>query len=223
MKIDRATLAGALGGVFAVISWGVSFALVRAGTNQGLHAVDFVFLRYGVAGLFAATALPFCWRAVAKIGIWKGLALTAAAGPVFFFLGSSGFAYAPLAHGAIIQPSTVAIGGLLLGASIFGERLTIRKLMGVAGIVAGILLVGSSSLIAGNENTWIGDLLFAAAGSFWLVFTLLVRLWRVDPVAGTILVNVTSAVAVLPGYLTFAQFDRLAVMSVASLASQTLV
>ncbi|MGM4932849.1 DMT family transporter [Tardiphaga sp. 1201_B9_N1_1] len=223
MNIDRTILAGALGGLFAVMSWGASFALVRAGTNQGLHAVDFVFLRYGVAGLIAAPALVFLWRDVRRIGFWKGLALTAAAGPIFFFLGSSGFVYAPLAHGAIIQPSTVAIGGLLLGAFLFGETLTVRKLSGVAAIIAGIMLVGGSSLMIGNGQTWIGDLLFAAAGSFWLMFTLLVRRWRIDPIAGTILVSVASATIVVPYYLVFVRPDRLAAIPMVSIATQVLV
>jgi drug/metabolite transporter (DMT)-like permease len=182
-----------------------------------------VLLRYGVAGLFAAPTLVFLWRDVRRIGCWKGLALTAAAGPIFFFLGSSGFVYAPLAHGAIIQPSTVAIGGLLLGALLFGETLTVRKLFGVAAIIAGIMLVGGSSLMIGNGPTWIGDLLFAAAGSLWLMFTILIRRWRIDPIAGTILVSVASAAIVVVYYLVFVQSDRLAAIPMASIATQILV
>ena len=214
------TITGALGGLFAVFSWGASFALVRAGTTQGLHAFDFILLRYGTAGLLALPLLVYAWRDVARIGLWRGVALALAAGPLFFLLGSSGFVYAPLAHGAIIQPSTVAIGGLLLGASLFGESLTARKLMGVAGILAGIALVGGSSLIAGNDKTWIGDLLFTGAGLLWLIFTLLVRQWQVEPIAGTILVNVASALVVVPLYVLTADHQRLAMLPLGSLVSQ---
>ena len=212
-----------LGGLVAILSWGASFGLVRAGTLEGLTPADFVLLRFGLPALLTAPLVFVRRESLIAIGPWKGVTLTLVAGPAFVLLSAAGFAYAPLAHGAVVQPSTVAIGGMLAGTFLFREPLTARKALGTGMVFGGILLVGGSALATGTGSSWIGDLLFAAAGALWVAFTLLVRRWRIDPLAGTIVVSLLSAVFVIPIYGLWIGPARLLALSAPTLVAQILV
>ena len=64
--------------------------------------------------------------------------LTLLAGPLFILIGSTGFRFAPLAHGAVVQPAALTLGGVLLGAWVLKDRLTPMRLAGAAVILAGL-------------------------------------------------------------------------------------
>lgn len=217
------TLAGLLGGLVAALSWGGYLALMRAGVKSGLAGPDFLILRFGVAAVLTAPLLVWRWPQVRAIGPGRALALALAAGPLFVLVGSTGFAFAPLSHGAVVQPATVAVGGLILGTLLLGEAMTARKALGAGAVIAGVLLVGGAALTTGEAGAWIGDLLFAAAGGLWLVFTVLLRRWRIDPLAGAAVVNAISGAVVLPAYLLAVGPDRLAALPPGTLALQAFV
>ncbi len=55
-------------------------------------------------------------------GVWgRSVALPLFAGPLFIARGESGYAYAPLAHGAVIQPAALTLGAMAAPRPIFGE------------------------------------------------------------------------------------------------------
>ena len=216
-------LVGAAGGLLAVLSWGGYLALVRAGVSEGVIAADFMVFRYGVAGLLTLPVLLWRREAVGRIGATRGLALSLAAGPVFLLFSVTGFHFAPLAHGSLIQPSVVTVGGLLLGAALLGERLTGRRIAGALLVLLGIGCVGGPGIAAGEGVAWIGDLCFVIAGGFWLTFTLLVRHWHIEALAGTAIVNGSSAAFVLPYYGFAVGFERLFALPLSTLVLQSLV
>lgn len=91
-------------GLFAAVIWGGYLAVTRQGIDAGLTAADLAFLRYATAGLLL---LPWFIShqplRLAGIGWPKGILLAVLAEPPFVLVGASGFAFAPLAHAAVIQ------------------------------------------------------------------------------------------------------------------------
>ena len=221
-------LLGVGAGLAAVAMWGAYLAFARAGVNDGLGSFDFVALRYATAG---AIMLPWLlWRGglgrgglrdLAGVGWGRGAALALAAGPLFIALGVGGYAFAPLAHGAVIQPATLTVAGAALAWALLGERLGRHQVLGSAVILTGALAIARPGGAGGDA--WVGDLMFVGAGLMFVAFTLLVRRWGVGPLPATAAVSVISAAAAVPAYLLLGEPSRLLALPTATLLTQVVV
>jgi drug/metabolite transporter (DMT)-like permease len=218
------SLKGILAGLVAVSMWAGYLAFAKAGVKAGLTPADFVFLRYATAGL---VMLPWIVRhdpkTLAGVGWARGIILALLAGPIFIFLGVGGYVFAPLSHGAVIQPSTITLGSMLAAALVLGERLTINKLTGVAVIMAGLAAIASAKSGATGAQAWIGDLLFVGAGLLWVGFTLLLRRWSIGGLQATAAVSVLSAIVVIPIFSLVSGFDRILALDPTMLITQIIV
>ena len=151
-------------GAAAALIWGLYLALARQGVSSGLSPVDIAAFRYIPAGLVMA---PWLWlkrREIAAIGWRRALVLTALAGPLFILLGVGGYRYAPLAHGAVIQPAIVTSLSMVLAAIVLGEKPGPSRILGVAFILAGIAVIAGPGLWRVTDMTPLGDAMFAGAG-----------------------------------------------------------
>ena len=211
-------------GLAAVAMWGSYLAFARAGVNAGLTPFDFVALRYATAG---AIMLPWLLmhgiRDLAGVGWRRGSLLALAAGPLFIALGVGGYLFAPLAHGAVIQPATITVGGALLAWGLLGERLSANQIAGGLLIVAGVAVIASAGGANVPAGAWRGDGLFVAAGLMWVAFTLMVRRWQIAPVAATAIVSVLSAGVAVPLYLAFSTPANLLALPLPTLLTQVVV
>lgn len=198
-------------GLGAVLIWGAYMALARAGVSGGLTGFDFAFIRYAVAGV---VMLPWLLRhkplQLAGIGWRRSMALVLCAGPIFIAVGVGGYAYAPLAHGAVVQPATIVVSTALFAWWMLGDRPTRERLVGMVLIVVGLCLISGPSLWVGDTQTLIGDAMFVGAGLLWAMFTVLAKRWQVSAMAVTAVLSVLSAVLVLPLYAATQDFSRLA-------------
>ena len=93
-------------------------------------------------------------------------------GPLQAIVSYSGFTTAPLGHGAVIHPGAAALGGLVLAYLVLGEPLTGARIMGVAAIILGLVVLAGEAVTAIRGNALTGDLLFATAGFMWAAFTI---------------------------------------------------
>ena len=217
--------AGYLFGMTMALGAATSFAVARAGALRGLAPEDMILARAVVAGL---VMLPFLVRwglpTLAGIGWRRGLALLLTGGPLFAFLQTGGYAFAPLAHGAVIAPSTVTILSTIGAVVLLGERLTSWHVAGGLTVIAGVVLVSWHGFAgsAVTDTTWIGDLMFVTSSLLWAGFTILMRKWRLDPIRATAVVAVLTSVIVVPGYLTFRGIDRLMALPADALLAQGL-
>jgi drug/metabolite transporter (DMT)-like permease len=192
-----------LSAVFAVM--GGQFAVGKLGLAAGLTAYDLVALRY----VFAAVALaPVLftrgWRGAAGVGWGRALLLAVIAGSPYSLLMFGALNYVPSAHGAMIVPGITVVVSTVLGALWLGERHPLKRYVGAALVLVGIVLTGAHSLHghAGPPNAWLGDLMFLAAGLAWALFTLLVKRWKLDPLAATAALSLASLLY-LPVYFAF--------------------
>jgi len=213
---------GTLYGLAAALIWGGYLAVTNRGIGGGLGAMDLAFLRYAVAAL---VLLPVWLRneplTFGGLGWAKGLTLALLAGPPFVIIGAAGFAFAPLAHGAVIQLGTATILGAVLAAFLAREPLSGRQIAALAVVVAGLAMSAGPDILTGEPGVWRGDILFFAAGAMWALITVLQRRWRIDPMAATASVSVISGLIYTPLYLAgpgLVAFAPLPLTSIACLA-----
>lgn len=223
-RADRDDRWGYANGLCMATGAALAFAVARAGIVGGLGPEELVLMRFGVAGLLLA---PFLVRwgiaDLAGIGWRRGLVLLVLGGPLFAVLQIGGYRFAPLAHGAVIAPSTVTILSTIAAAGFLGERLSRAHLAGAGLVLAGILALGWEGLASGGGQAWIGDLLFFSSSVLWAGFTVLLRHWRLEALRATAIVSVLSLVVTVPGYLALKGFDHLALLPLGPLALQGLV
>lgn len=216
---------GLLCGATMALGASLSFTAARAGILGGLLAVDMIFARFIVAGLIMLPLLVrFGVRDLAGIGWRRALMLTFLGGAPFALLQTGGYGFAPLAHGAVIAPSTVTIVSTIGAALFLRERLSRNHLVGAAIVLGGIVLVGWDGLVQpSDERAWLGDLMFFVSSVLWAGFTLLLRHWRVPALRATAVVSVLSCLVATPVYLTAMGTAHLQALPLGSLAFQGLV
>lgn len=203
----------------------VAFAAARAGILGGLQAIDLIFARYVVAGLIMLPLLTrFGLRDLAGIGLRRSLVLTVLGGTPFAILQTGGYAFAPLAHGAVVAPATVTIVSTIGAALFLHERLGRDHLWGAAVVLVGIVLIGWDGLTQpAGERAWLGDLSFFTSSVLWAGFTLLLRYWRLPPARACASVAVLSGLITTPLYLLLSSPAHLQALPLGTLAFQGLV
>jgi drug/metabolite transporter (DMT)-like permease len=217
---------GFLSGAAMALGASLSFAAARAGIVGGLSVADLIFARYLMAG---AVMLPVLLRSglpeLGGIGLRHGLILTALGGAPMALLQTGGYGFAPLAHGAVIAPSTVTIVSTIGAAFFLRERLGRDHLAGAVIVLAGVGLIGWDGIAAAHDSkgAWVGDLLFFLSSVLWAGFTLLLRHWRLSALRAAAVVAVLSCGFTTPVYLLWAGAEHLAALPVATLAFQGLV
>lgn len=215
---------GLMLGLLAATIWGCYIAMTNHGMRLGLTAADLAFIRYSTSGLLLLPwLLGHSPATLARIGWRKGAVLAILAGPPFVLVGASGFLFAPLAHSAVIQLGSVALVGVILSASMLGERVTRRGIAGLVTVVLGLAIIAGPGLLEGGSSVWKGDLLFLGAGSMWALFTVLQRRWRINPIAATAVVSVLSGLVYAPLYFMWIGAGAILSKGWAVLATQVLV
>lgn len=217
---------GVIFGASAAIIWGSQLVMARAGAAAGLDGFDVAALRGGAAGL---AMLPWL-LARKRYGngpeqcSWPhALGLAAAAGPLFMIASMAGFRYAPLPHGAVLQPSTMVLASMFLSALLLGERLRARRLLGAGVIVLGLALIAGPAILQGDRTTPIGDALFMIAGALFATYSVLSRRWNVSPMHATGSVTVIAGALFLPPYLALHGLGNLLALPWGMLVAQILV
>ncbi|RZK51548.1 MAG: DMT family transporter, partial [Hymenobacter sp.] len=169
--------------------WGTSFILMKKGL------VVFSALELGAARVSVAAALlllPFAVREVGRVerSRLKWLALSGTVGtllPAFLFA----YAETRLASGlAGVLNALTAVFVLLVGALLFGQRLTGLRVLGIAlgllGTVVLMLLGGSGDAGAAAGSAWYGLYIVAATVGYGLSVNVIKhRLHTMTPVAVT--------------------------------------
>jgi len=206
----NAKLIAILCGVGAAACWGVGLVTARHGIAIGLSPADLAFHRFMWSGLIM---LPFAWRwglgDVGGIGWRVGIVLMILGGPGLSILSHAGFILAPLGHGAVIQPSTATLGGLLLATLVLREHPSRARVAGAFVIVGGLVLMGVDALINIGTHALGGDVAFVAAGMCWATMLTILRLRNIDSVRATVIISVLSLLIYAPLHALLFGFDNM--------------
>ena len=205
--LKSSTALGVACGVGAALCWALGFVAARQGVYAGLSPLVMALHRYVWPGL---ALLPFLaadgFTDLGGIGWRRGFTLALFGGLPLALLSYLGYLFVPLGHGAIIQPSCAALGGLVLARLVLKEALPARRVAGALAIVLGLCIIGAEALQTIGAHGVGGDLLFVAAGSFFAIFGMLVRMWGIAAMRA---VTVTSVLSLLGLPILLFKFDNL--------------
>lgn len=211
---------GILAAIITVFIWTAFIVIGRASVRGVLAPFDIALLRIvgasavllplgawlvrrdrrqsGAAGGGASSSFfglsPLGRRVTALCGVFGGFGYAA--------LVYSGFFYAPAAHASVLIPGTLPLWTALFAVILLRERLNRFRLLGLACIAGGGLLVGGDSLLGAfrGQELWKGDLLFVLAAMSWAAYSVLARLHALNAVRVTTAVTVFAFFTYLPAY-----------------------
>jgi len=189
----HSTALGVACGAGAALFWALGFVAARQGVTSGLSPLVIALHRIAWPGL---ALLPLVaknnFADLRVIGFPRAAALAVFGGLPLALLSYVGYVLVPLGHGAVIQPSCAALGGLVLARLVLKEPLPPRRILGAAAIVAGLLVIGAEAVQTIGAQGLFGDFLFVAAGSFFAVFGVLLRRWRIGAIRAAAVTSVLS-------------------------------
>lgn len=191
--IKHAAAWGVICGAGSALFWAFGFVAARHGVLAGVSPLVLALHRFIWPGLALIPVLAADGLGdLGGIGWRRGFAITVFGGLPLALWSYFGYVFVPLGHGAIIQPSCAALGGLVLASLVLKEPLPRRRIVGALAIVLGLIVIGAEALTTIGTHGIVGDFLFVAAGSFFAIFGTLLRLWHIPPMRA---VSVTSVLS----------------------------
>jgi drug/metabolite transporter (DMT)-like permease len=198
LPVKHATAWGVACGSGAALCWALGFVAARQGVTVGLSPLVLALHRYIWPGLaLVPVVVANGFGDLGGVGWRRGIAITVFGGLPLALWSYFGYVYVPLGHGAIIQPSCAALGGLVLARFILKEPLPPRRIVGAVAMLGGLAVIGAEALRSMGPQAFLGDMMFVAAGSFFAVFGMLLRLWRI-PALPAVAVTSMLSLAGLP-------------------------
>ena len=179
------------------------FVLSRYGLQDAFSAADLAFFRYASGLFLLPIVLANNPARLGGIGWPRGLFLAVFGGVPFGILLVGGLAYAPVSHGGVFAPGTVPMLTALLSWLILGDRFSRARVGGLALVLLGLVILGGGGFFESVPGAWRGDLMFIVSAVFWAIFTVALRVWKIDPVLGLAVVAVLNAVVYTPIYFLF--------------------
>jgi len=209
---------GLLAAIITVSIWSAFIVIARASASGHLLPLDIAWARIMGASL---VLLPWAWwlsrrhRAgghngsflgfsplpfgtTVRVGFFGGLA--------YALLAYSGFFFAPAAHGSVLMPGFLPVWTSLLALVLLGERLHGNRLMGLALIISGGMLVGGSSLLHAFDggSLWLGDVLFLSASFCWSTYSVISRRLNLQAIPATMAITCFAFFSFVPLYTLLA-------------------
>lgn len=211
-------VAASIGALYTVFArWGIA---------RGMASPDLTALRFGTAGLVTLPVLALAlWRdARALLARWPVWLLVAAlAGTPFGLLMFGALQWAPASHAAVFPFAAMSVMGMLLSTWVLGDALTARRLVGIATVLCGLVILSGVTASTFDLRALLGDLMFIAAGSLWAGFGILLRRHRLDPLLATAVISFSALVTYVPAYLMLGGGARLLATPSAVLLTEVLV
>jgi drug/metabolite transporter (DMT)-like permease len=195
---------GLLVGLCAASIGAIYTVFARYGIQHGMTPWDLTFLRFAVAGLLTLpiffTVKPAQWANMQiQWRIWLAIALLA--GPLFGLLMFGALYLAPASHAAVFPFAAMSIMGLVMASTFLGDVLTARKGLGIAVVIAGLLVLAGLSVSSLQGKALLGDALFVIAGTFWAGFGILLRKYKLPPLLATAVISLFALLTYVPVYL----------------------
>ena len=208
---------GLLAAVITVSIWSAFIVIARASASGHLLPLDIAWARIMGASI---VLLPWAWwlnrqtpdrpsgsfgglsplpfRTTVIVGLFGGLS--------YSMFAYSGFFFAPAAHGSVLMPGFLPVWTSLLALALLGERLHGNRLMGLALIISGGMLVGGSSMLHAFDggSLWLGDVLFLCASFCWSTYSVMSRRLNLQAIPATIAITCFAFFSFVPLYTVLA-------------------
>lgn len=204
---ERSQLAKGIAVGLVAASIGALYTVyARWGIAHGLTSPDLTVLRYGVAGVLMLPVLALAWQRdnaqfTSRWRVWLWVALLA--GTPFGLLMFGALQFAPPSHAAVFPFTAMSVMGMVLGAWVLGDRMTMRRVAGISIVLTGLVLVSGVEASSLSWRASIGDAMFVAAGTLWAGFGIVLRKHRLDPLLATAVISISALLTYVPAYAWF--------------------
>jgi len=153
-------LAASIGALYSVFA--------RGGIAHGLQSPDLSALCFDVAGVLMLPVLALVWRCArthlsARGRVW--LLVSLLAGTPFGLPMFGALQFAPPSHAAVFPFTAMSVMGMVLGAVMLGDKLTARRVAGIAVVLTGWVLVSGLEAASLTLRAAVGDAMFLATGT----------------------------------------------------------
>ncbi len=212
IPLDPRLLRGLGVGLVAASIGALYTVFARWGIGHGMDSSDMTFLRFAVAGIVTLPVLALALRrdAGAFLSRWRAwLAVSLLAGPLFGLLMFTALQWAPASHAAVFPFTAMSVMGTLMSVAFLGDRLTLRKVIGIGIVVTGLLILSGLDIRTLSGKALLGDALFIAAGTLWTGFGIVMRKNKLDPLLTTAVISFAALVTYVPVYLGVVGLERL--------------
>ena len=226
MTADRRLLQGIAVGLVAASIGALYTVFARWGIGHGMESTDMTFLRFAVAGVVTLPVLArVVWLDTASLLFkWRAwLAVSLLAGPLFGLLMFTALQWAPASHAAVFPFTAMSVMGTVMSAMFLADRLTLRKISGIAIVITGLVILSGLELASMSGQALVGDVLFVAAGTLWAGFGIVMRKNQLNPLTATSVISFAALVTYVPLYLGWVGLDRLLTTAPAVLWTELLI
>jgi drug/metabolite transporter (DMT)-like permease len=191
---------GVLWAWLTVAIWGAWPAFTRLSVIDALTPHDLVALRYAIGGLILLPILIKNADRIPRSGWREGVVLAICQGAPLALLVTIGVQYAPASHMGALSPGVLPLFAAILGFLFFNERLSRARIVGLALILVGALVMAGFSLSTFSSGVWRGDILFVCAGFMGSIYAVRMRRSGLSAMQGAALIGVYSMIFYLPVY-----------------------
>jgi drug/metabolite transporter (DMT)-like permease len=197
------TVRSGYGSAAAVVLLWAGFVIVgRIGGKSALSGYDVTAIRFATASIVLAPVALRMRRA--ELLSVRMLALALTGGLFYSLLVYWGFKHAPATHAAILLPGLLPLNAALIAWLLTGEAIPRGRWLGLAGILAGLVLMGLHNHMSGvGRDVLLGDVLLAGSSVMYALYSVLARKWRIGPLPAATGLSLGTAAIYLPIYVVF--------------------
>ncbi|NVJ90324.1 MAG: DMT family transporter [Methylocystaceae bacterium] len=188
---------GLLWAVTAVFIWSCSFVLLRFGITTNLNAYDLTALRFGTAAVCLCPIIIKKGFSFSRLGITGVTLLVCGFGAPYVILISLALKTAPASAAGALNPGIMAASSVLIGATVFKDRIGPIRLTGMVLIGAGLLF----SIFHQPNSFTEGHAILILTGIMWAIYAITLRKTPIPALHATSIVVVGSALIYLPIYI----------------------
>lgn len=184
-------VAGYAGAVVTVLIWATWVLATRHTAATPLGTIDIGLIRYGVPAILLAPIWLRTGLLPKGVPLKLVIVMVAGAGALFFQVTAAALHVTPAAPGGILLGGSMPLATALIGIALFGERPDRTRLLGLAAIVAGVVILLAASLQK-SGMTMTGFLLLPIGATLWAGFTHAFRRSGLSALQGAALIAVWS-------------------------------
>src|SRR5437667_7131571 len=168
-------LKGAAFGVAAISIWASWSAVTRLAVTTSLDAWDVAALRFGVACILLSPVVVQRGLARDRLGRLGLAVIIAGGGAPYALVAAGGLRFAPASDQGALNPGCMPLFVGLIGMTLLRERLSAARILGLALILAGALIIvgwhAENGSTGWTSSRTLGDALFLGAAFLTACFT----------------------------------------------------
>jgi drug/metabolite transporter (DMT)-like permease len=97
----------------------------------------------------------------------------------------------------------MSVMGMVLGSLVLGDQMTLRRVLGIAVVLIGLVFVSGVNASSLTLRASLGDAMFFVAGTLWAGFGIVSRKHRLDPLLATSVISISALFTYVPAYFWF--------------------